>query len=141
MLEFEPHINTKITAMLDQWANISAKGEVLDAYPWCHWLGFDIVCKSDRAVQPLQAFLGVIVNQSADHLLFDEDPGSVKYGRAHEVMPYFRAWKPTFIYVSALSPFMTGDHEHIYFVFVCASFTKVFNTDHAAFIRKNSYPN
>lgn len=35
-----------------------------------------------------------------DHLMFDEDPGSVKQGEAHWVMAYMRAWRPTFIYVS-----------------------------------------
>ncbi|KAF5008180.1 hypothetical protein FDECE_5513 [Fusarium decemcellulare] len=76
MLDFEPHVNTKITAMLDHWAEKAAPGQALDVYSWVHWLGFDIVY----------------------HLMFDEDPGSVKYGRPHEVMPYFRAWKPTYIY-------------------------------------------
>lgn len=76
MLEFEPQIDTKIVAMFDQWIARTTENPVIDVYPWCHWLGFDIVY----------------------HLLFDEDPGSVKYGKPHEVMPYFRAWKPTFIY-------------------------------------------
>lgn len=39
-----------------------------------------------------------------DHLMFDEDPGSVKEGEAHWVMSYMRAWRPTFIYVSVLPP-------------------------------------
>ncbi|KAJ3539944.1 hypothetical protein NM208_g5277 [Fusarium decemcellulare] len=76
MLDFEPHVNTKITAMLDHWAETAAPDQAFDVYSWVHWLGFDIVY----------------------HLMFDEDPGSVKYGRPHEVMPYFRAWKPTYIY-------------------------------------------
>lgn len=35
-----------------------------------------------------------------DHLMFDEDPGSVKQGEAHWVMGYMKAWRPTFIYVN-----------------------------------------
>ncbi|KAH8897412.1 cytochrome P450 [Thozetella sp. PMI_491] len=76
MNEFEPHIDTKIISMLDHWAERTTHGQVIDVYSWVHWLGFDIVY----------------------HLMFDEDPGSVKFGRPHEVMPYFRAWKPTYIY-------------------------------------------
>ena len=32
--------------------------------------------------------------------MFDEDPGSVKKGKADPIMQYIRAWRPTFIYVS-----------------------------------------
>ncbi|KAM5369016.1 hypothetical protein ACJZ2D_009219 [Fusarium nematophilum] len=78
MLDFEPHIDTKITAMLDHWAEKAVPSQAIDVYSWVHWLGFDIVCKY--------------------HLMFDEDPGSVTNGRPHQVMPYFRAWKPTYIY-------------------------------------------
>jgi hypothetical protein len=52
MLEYEPHIDTKITAMLDQWANRTAQDPVIDVYGWAHWLGFDIVCESDRMQWP-----------------------------------------------------------------------------------------
>lgn len=76
MLDFESNISDKIQRMLDQWAARAAQGPV-DVYPWAHWLGFDIVY----------------------HLMFDEDPGSIQTGQPHEVMPYLRAWKPTFIYV------------------------------------------
>lgn len=48
MFEFEPQMDTKIAALLDQWTKLSASGQVLDFYPWAHWLGFDIVCKSNR---------------------------------------------------------------------------------------------
>lgn len=77
MLDFENNMSKKIQTMLEQWATRAPEGPV-DVYPWAHWLGFDIVY----------------------HLMFDEDPGSVKAGQPHEVMPYLRAWKPTFIYVS-----------------------------------------
>ncbi|KEF58607.1 uncharacterized protein A1O9_06533 [Exophiala aquamarina CBS 119918] len=75
MLEFEDDMSTKIEAMLNGWAAISHRGSI-NVYPWLHWLGFDVVY----------------------HLMFDEDPGSVRKGEAHEVMPYLRAWRPTFIY-------------------------------------------
>ncbi|KAM5349747.1 hypothetical protein ACJ41O_006252 [Fusarium nematophilum] len=86
MLDFEPHIDTKITAMLDHWAEKAVPSQAIDVYSWVHWLGFDIVCKY--------------------HLMFDEDPGSVTNGRPHQVMPYFRAWKPTYIYTCAGLPFL-----------------------------------
>ncbi|TPX12372.1 uncharacterized protein E0L32_007019 [Thyridium curvatum] len=75
MLDFEPHISSKIETTLNQWAARAPNGPI-DVYPWCHWLGFDVIY----------------------HLMFDEDPGSVKRGQAHTVMKYIRAWKPTFIY-------------------------------------------
>ncbi|KIX07472.1 uncharacterized protein Z518_02125 [Rhinocladiella mackenziei CBS 650.93] len=75
MLDFEPIISNKIQEMLDQWAVYSKQGPV-NVFPWAHWLGFDIVY----------------------NLMFDEDPGSIKAGQPHEVMPYLRAWRPTFIY-------------------------------------------
>ena len=75
MLAFEPQIDTKIQTLLDQWA-IRAKHGPVDVYPWLHWLAFDIVY----------------------HLMFDEDPGSVKQGEAHWIVGYMKAWRPTFIY-------------------------------------------
>ncbi|ETN45556.1 uncharacterized protein HMPREF1541_09388 [Cyphellophora europaea CBS 101466] len=75
MLDFEANISDKIETMLNQWAARCVDGSI-DIYPWSHWLGFDIVY----------------------HLMFDEDPGSIRAGKPHEVMPYLRAWKPTFIY-------------------------------------------
>lgn len=75
MVAFEPQIDVKISALLDQWAKRADNGPV-DVYPWLLWLAFDIVY----------------------HLMFDEDPGSVKQGEAHWVMGYMRAWRPTFIY-------------------------------------------
>ena len=75
MLDFESNISTKIEEMLNQWSTLSASGPV-NVYPWAHWLGFDIVY----------------------NLMFDEDPGSLRAGKPHEVMPYLRAWRPTFIY-------------------------------------------
>lgn len=47
--------------------------------------------------------MNAYANEIVDHLMFDEDPGSVKMGQAHWVMSYMRAWRPTFIYV--LCPF------------------------------------
>lgn len=44
MLDFEPNIDTKIHSLLDQWAARTRSGGSIDIYPWCHWLGFDIVC-------------------------------------------------------------------------------------------------
>ncbi|KAF5723731.1 benzoate 4-monooxygenase [Fusarium mundagurra] len=75
MLDFEPHISSKIKTLLNQWATRAHDGPI-DVYPWCHWLGFDIIY----------------------HLMFDEDPGSVQRGQSHHVMRYIKAWKPTFIY-------------------------------------------
>lgn len=75
MLDFEPNMSSIIATMLDQWAAKAVDGPV-NAYPWAHWLGFDIVY----------------------NLMFDENPGSVRAGEPHEVMSYLRAWKPTFIY-------------------------------------------
>lgn len=37
--------------------------------------------------------------------MFDVDPGCVKHGRSHEVMPYFYAWKPTYMFVSKANRF------------------------------------
>lgn len=34
--------------------------------------------------------------------MFDDDPRTVQTGEEHEIMPYLRAWRPTFIYVSLL---------------------------------------
>lgn len=77
MLEFEPKISSKIKVTFDQWAErCRTSTRPIDAYAWTHWLSFDIVY----------------------HLMFDEDPGSVTAGKAPELMPYLRAWKPTFIY-------------------------------------------
>ncbi|RBR18067.1 hypothetical protein FVER53590_04314 [Fusarium verticillioides] len=75
MLDFEPHISSKIKALLNQWAKRANDGPI-DVYPWCHWLGFDVIY----------------------HLMFDEDPGSVPRGQPHQVMRYIKAWKPTYIY-------------------------------------------
>lgn len=77
MLDYESNMADKIQEMLNQWADRCRDGPI-NVYPWAHWLGFDIVY----------------------NLMFDEDPGSVRAGKAHEVMPYLRAWRPTFIYVS-----------------------------------------
>ncbi|KAF5571328.1 benzoate 4-monooxygenase [Fusarium pseudoanthophilum] len=75
MLDFEPHVSSKIKALLNQWATRANDGPI-EVYPWCHWLGFDVIY----------------------HLMFDEDPGSVQRGQPHQVMRYIKAWKPTFIY-------------------------------------------
>jgi cytochrome P450 len=79
MLDFEAIMSVKIREMLDQWASRAEEG-ALNVYPWAHWLGFDIVY----------------------NLMFDEDPGSVRAGKPHAVMPYLKAWRPTFIYVSGV---------------------------------------
>lgn len=68
MLDFESNMSDKIKEMLDQWA-VRAPNGPLNIYPWAHWLGFDIVY----------------------NLMFDEDPGSLRAGKPHEVMPYLRA--------------------------------------------------
>jgi hypothetical protein len=46
MNEFEPNIDTKITAMLDHWTTKTAYGNAIDVFSWVHWLGFDTVCES-----------------------------------------------------------------------------------------------
>lgn len=76
MLDFEENLTDKIHTLMSQWASRTKGGQAVDVYPWCHWLGFDTVY----------------------HLMFDEDPGSLKVGQPHEVMPYIRAWRPTFIW-------------------------------------------
>ncbi|OQV07837.1 hypothetical protein CLAIMM_12206 [Cladophialophora immunda] len=83
MLEFEPNIDTKITNMLGNWSRISKKGEAFDVFPWTHWFGFDVV----------------------HHLLFDEDPESVKQGIPHHVWSYFKLTRPLFI-VKELFPYL-----------------------------------
>lgn len=37
-----------------------------------------------------------------DHLLFGVDPKSLSTESQHEVIPYLRAWRPTYIYVRTL---------------------------------------
>lgn len=44
MLDFEPHISSKIETTLNQWAARAPNGPI-DVYPWCHWLGFDVICR------------------------------------------------------------------------------------------------
>jgi len=75
--QFEPNLISKIQTLLDQWERLSRSSEEpINVYPWAHWLGFDTVY----------------------HLMFEEDPGSVKKGKADPIMQYIRAWRPTFIY-------------------------------------------
>ena len=76
MLDFEGTMSSKIQTLMDQLASIGAGGKSFDVYPWCLWLGFDTVY----------------------HLIFDEDPGSLRQGRAPDVMKYLRAWRPLFTY-------------------------------------------
>ncbi|KAF2095477.1 cytochrome P450 [Rhizodiscina lignyota] len=76
MLDFESTIADKTQVLMDQWARLGADGKPVDVYPWCLWLGFDTVY----------------------HLMFDEDPGSLRQGRAPDVMKYLRAWRPLFTY-------------------------------------------
>lgn len=47
MIAFEPHLDTKIKTLLDQWAT-QAKSGAVDVYPWLLWLAFDIVCMLDH---------------------------------------------------------------------------------------------
>lgn len=78
MLEFEPNLSDKIQTMLDHWAEASMNSDSpIDAYSWAHWLAFDTVY----------------------HLMFDEDPGSIRAGKAPEVMSYLKARKPTETYI------------------------------------------
>ena len=45
MVSFEPSIDGKIQALLDQWSRkAKAQHGKVDVYPWLHWLAFDIVC-------------------------------------------------------------------------------------------------
>ncbi|EXJ66251.1 uncharacterized protein A1O5_10403 [Cladophialophora psammophila CBS 110553] len=75
--QFETNLVSKIQTLLDQWERLSrSTDEPINVYPWVHWLGFDTVY----------------------HLMFDEDPGSVKKGIADPIMKYLHAWRPTFIY-------------------------------------------
>ncbi|OQV09315.1 hypothetical protein CLAIMM_13449 [Cladophialophora immunda] len=75
--QFEPNLASKIQTLLDQWERLSrTTDKPINVYPWTHWLGFDTVY----------------------HLMFDEDPASVKKGKADPIMKYIRAWRPTFIY-------------------------------------------
>jgi benzoate 4-monooxygenase len=53
MLEFEPHIDTKIEATLKQWASRVIDDPVIEVYEWVHWLGFDIVCELNGAIDLL----------------------------------------------------------------------------------------
>ncbi|KAL0253454.1 hypothetical protein SLS55_010433 [Diplodia seriata] len=72
MLEFEPHVAAKIAAMLDHWSRMEV---VVDAVPWAHWLGFDVVY----------------------HLMFDADPGCVarRRSRDKELVPRaLERWGP-----------------------------------------------
>lgn len=89
VLEFEPNMSSKIQALLDQLAKAP---QPVDVLPWAHWLGFDTIY----------------------HLMFDEDPESVREGRPHWVMAAMRAWRPTFIYkelcppLERLGPYVPG---------------------------------
>ena len=89
LLEFEQAMASKIQTLLDQFARASQPIYVL---PWAHALGFDTIY----------------------HLMFDEDPGSLKEGQPHWVMTAMRAWRPTFIYkelcppLEKLGPYVPG---------------------------------
>jgi len=78
MLEFEPRMTDKIKTLFDKWASLcrSEPNAAIEVYPWVYWLSFDTVY----------------------HLMFDQDAGSVREGKAHGVVRYMRAWRPTFIY-------------------------------------------
>ncbi|KAL3458995.1 cytochrome P450 [Aspergillus heterothallicus] len=83
LVEFEPHITEKIGLLLDHWARLSKETDKpIDVYPWAHMLGFDIIY----------------------HLMFGIDPESVKTGKESKVMPWLRAWRPTFNYKEMVPP-------------------------------------
>ncbi|KAG6365556.1 hypothetical protein INS49_007167 [Diaporthe citri] len=69
----------KIQALLDQLAKAP---QPVDVLPWAHWLGFDTIY----------------------HLMFDEDPESVREGHPHWIMAAMRSWRPTFIYKELFPP-------------------------------------
>lgn len=79
VLEFEPNMSSKIQTLLDQLAKAP---QPVDVLPWAHWLGFDTIY----------------------HLMFDEDPESVRDGHPHWVMAAMRSWRPTFIYKELFPP-------------------------------------
>ncbi|KAF9895338.1 hypothetical protein FE257_000242 [Aspergillus nanangensis] len=76
LTEFEPHIAGKIEALFSQWKRLARSNKAIDIYPWAHMLGFDVIY----------------------HLMFGVDPESAKAGKESEVMPWLRAWRPTFNY-------------------------------------------
>lgn len=101
MVAFEPNIDTKIQDLFDHWSRQAKdQGGIVDVYPWLLWLAFDIVCTLNKlhsareGTEPGSVFW-VLTFRSSDHLMFDEDPQSVKEGQAHWVMTYMRAWRPT----------------------------------------------
>lgn len=79
VLEFEPNMTNKIQTLLDQLAKAP---QPVDVLPWAHWLGFDTIY----------------------HLMFDEDPESVREGHPHWIMAAMRSWRPTFIYKELFPP-------------------------------------
>lgn len=89
LLEFESAMASKIQVLLDQFARAQ---QPIDVLPWAHALGFDTIY----------------------HLMFDEDPGSLKEGQPHWIMGSMRAWRPTFIYkelcppLEKLGPYVPG---------------------------------
>ncbi|KAJ5116805.1 hypothetical protein N7456_001153 [Penicillium angulare] len=76
LVEFEPNIISKIDTLLDQWSALTSETPVIDVYPWVHMLGFDTIY----------------------NLMFDVDPGTLKSGKEHTIMPWLRSWRPTYIY-------------------------------------------
>lgn len=55
MLDFEPHITSKIETMLNQWATLAPSGPI-NVYPWCHWLGFDVICEKSEECEFRDSF-------------------------------------------------------------------------------------
>ncbi|KAL3490336.1 cytochrome P450 [Aspergillus germanicus] len=83
LVEFEPHITEKIDLLLNHWARLAREtNKPIDVYPWAHMLGFDVIY----------------------HLMFGIDPESVKTGKESKVMPWLRAWRPTFNYKEMVPP-------------------------------------
>ncbi|KAL4804596.1 cytochrome P450 [Aspergillus unguis] len=82
LTEFEPHIAEKIDALFGHWVRLAKEKRPIDVYPWAHMMGFDIIY----------------------HLMFGIDPQSVKTGKESKVMPWLRAWRPTFNYKEMVPP-------------------------------------
>ncbi|KAL2850150.1 cytochrome P450 [Aspergillus pseudoustus] len=82
LVEFEPQIADKINLLLRHWGRLAQENNPIDVYPWAHMLGFDIIY----------------------HLMFGIDPQSVKTGKESKVMPWLRAWRPTFNYKEMVPP-------------------------------------
>lgn len=82
---------------------MASKNSTIDVYPWVHMLGFDIICN----IRVPHCLYFVVSRQAnlqdfPDNLMFGIDPGTLISGKEHTVMPWLRAWRPTYIYVCDL---------------------------------------